>query len=134
MTLSYLLWPIPSAFSLSFSTYAFNCRRSSMDESSVGSKFDGRIVPRIEVRRTNRASNGSSLDESFLGSKFDGRIVPRIEVRWTNGSSDGRLAVRWANRTSDRSSMDDSQFDGRTSTAIIVHRILSRMAFHTVLT
>ena len=26
--------------------------------------------------------------------------------------------------------MDDSKFDGRTTTAIIVHRILSRMAFH----
>ena len=56
--------------------------RSSMDESSVGSKFDERIEHRIEVRYTNRASNGSSMDESFLGSKFNGRIVPRIEVRW----------------------------------------------------
>ena len=62
-----------------------------MDETFLGSKFDGRIVPRIEVRWANRTSDQSSMDESCLGSKFD-----------------GRLEVRWGKRTSERSSTDES--------------------------
>ena len=39
------------------------------------------------------------MGESSLESNFDERIVSRLE---------GRLEVRWTNRASDRSSMDES--------------------------
>ena len=51
-----------------------------MDESFLGSKFDGRL----EVRWANRNSDRSSMDESCHGSKFDARL----EVRWGYQHSD----------------------------------------------
>ena len=71
-----------------------------MDESCLGSKFDGRIERRMEVRWTNRSSDRSSMDESFLGSKFDGRMVHQMDDSQFDGRIEPRIEVRWTTRSS----------------------------------